>query len=248
MSRIQFMNTYIDNLSMQEVVDKVDNMVANDEKGFIVTPNVDHIVKMEKDLYMRDIFSKSAISTVDGKPLMWIAKWYGTPFKEKVSGSDLGIRLCRLCHEKGYRLFIFGGKEGVAEKAKENLERDYPGINVCGVYSPPFGFEKNPDEVKKSVEYINQCKPDILFACVGAPKQEKFVYENQDELDYKVAACIGATVDFIAGNVKRAPEWISRIGFEWFYRFCKEPKRLFKRYFVDDMKIFKAAIKYKKKK
>lgn len=247
MARVQFMNTCIDNLSMEEVVERIDNMISNKQKGYVVTPNVDHIVKMEKDQYMREIYEKSTISTVDGRPLMWIAKWYGTPFKEKVSGSDLGVQLCQLCADKKYNLFILGGKDGVAEQAKKKLEMDYPGIQVCGVYSPPFGFEKNKEEVKHTVEIINQHEVDILFCCLGAPKQEKFAFENLDILDIKVAACIGATVDFLAGNIKRAPQWVSRIGFEWFYRFCKEPKRLFKRYFIDDMKIFKLAIKYKRK-
>ena len=142
-------------------------------------------------------------------------------------------------------MFILGGKEGIAEIAKKNLEKEYSNIKILGTYAPPFGFENDQKELEKINEMISLAKPDLLFVCFGCPKQEKWVYDNYKKYDAKVSICAGATVDFLAGNVKRAPKWMSNVGLEWFYRFLQEPKRLFKRYFIDDMKIIKLVFKYK---
>ena len=153
--------------------------------------------------------------------------------------------LCEKSAKRGYSLFIIGGKEGIAEKAKLKLEEKYPNINVVGTYAPPFGFEKDEKELEKINRLISENKPDLLIACFGCPKQEKWIYENYQKYDAKVSICAGATVDFLAGNVNRAPKWMSEHGLEWFYRFLQEPKRMFKRYFIDDVKILKLVFKYK---
>ena len=121
----------------------------------------------------------------------------------------------------------------------------YKNINIVGTYCPPFGFENDSTEIEKMNKEISKQKPDMVFACLGCPKQEKWVYENYKKYNAKVTVCAGATVDFLAGNVKRAPKWMSNCGLEWLYRFSKEPKRLFRRYFIDDIKILKLARKYK---
>ena len=144
-----------------------------------------------------------------------------------------------------YSIFIIGGKDGIAEQAKMELEKKYSNINIVGTYAPPIGFEKDDKELEKINKMISKKKPDLLFACLGCPKQEKWIYENISKYDAKVSICAGATVDFLAGNVKRAPKWMSDHGLEWFYRFLQEPKRLFKRYFIDDVKILKLIKKYK---
>ena len=182
---------------------------------------------------------------VDGKPLIWISKWYKHPVKAKISGSDLVPLLCERAVQKDFSIFIIGGKDGIAEKAKKNLEKDLPGINIVGTYSPPFGFENDTDELAKINSMISNAHPDLLIACFGCPKQEKWIYENYKKYDAKVSICAGATVDFLAGNINRAPKWMSEHGFEWFYRFMKEPKRMFKRYFIDDVKIIGLIRKYK---
>lgn len=184
---------------------------------------------------------------VDGKPLVWISKLHGKPLKAKISGSDLVPLLCEVAAEKGYKIFIIGGKDGIAEQAKEKLENRLPKIKIVGTYAPPFGFEKNESELDKINQMISEAHPDLLIACFGCPKQEKWIYENIEKYNAKVSVCAGATVDFLAGNVKRAPRWMSDHGLEWFYRFTQEPKRMFKRYFVDDTKIVKLIFKYAKK-
>ena len=177
-------------------------------------------------------------------PLIWISKIKKTPIKEKVSGSDLFPEVCKLAANKGYKIFLLGAAEGVAAKAAQNLKEKYKGLNVVGTYSPSYGFEKNEGEIKEIVEMINEVKPDILAVGLGAPKQEKFLYNYIKQLNVPVALAIGASIDFEAGNINRAPQWMQHSGLEWLYRLCKEPKRMFKRYIIDDIKIVKLIIKY----
>ena len=245
MNKQPLLNTYVNSVTMDEAIKNIESMIASEKKSYVVAINVDVVMKIENDPYLKKITDKADMVLVDGTPLVWIAKAHKNPVKEKVSGSDLVPQLCKTAAQKGYSVFILGGKDGVALQAKEKLEKDYPGIQIVGAYAPPFGFEKDEAELAKTNAMISEAKPDLLIACLGCPKQEKFIYENIDKYDARVSVCAGATVDFLAGNVKRAPKWMSDHGFEWFYRFTQEPTRLFKRYFVDDVKILKLVFKYK---
>ncbi|MFR1822657.1 MAG: WecB/TagA/CpsF family glycosyltransferase [Clostridium saudiense] len=244
MSRIKFLNTYVDNLSMQEAVERIDKLIINKKPSYVVTPNVDHIVKLEIDSEFQDVYKEADLILTDGMPLIWISKLKNNPIKEKVSGSDLFPEVCNLASQKGYKIFLLGAAEGVAAKAAENLKLKYKELNVVGTYSPSYGFENNEDEINQIVDMINQVKPDILAVGLGAPKQEKFLYTFRKKLNVPVSLAIGASIDFEAGNINRAPKWMQNIGLEWFYRLCREPKRMFKRYIVDDIKIFKIIFKY----
>ena len=245
MEKQPLLNTYVNNVNMDETIQAIEDMIASEKKSYIVAINVDVVIKIENDSYLKEITDKADMVLVDGKPLEWIAKWHNRPIKAKISGSDLVPILCERAAENGYSIFIIGGKEGIAKKAQQNLERDLPGIKIVGTYATPFGFEKDEIERKKINEMISNAHPDILIACFGCPKQEKWIYENYQKYDAKVSVCAGATVDFLAGNVNRAPKWMSNHGLEWFYRFLQEPKRMFKRYFIDDVKILKLVKKYK---
>ena len=246
MEKQPLLNTYVNNVNMDETIQAIEDMIASEKKSYIVAINVDVVMKIENDSYLKEITDKADMVLVDGKPLEWIAKWHNRPIKAKISGSDLVPILCKMVAEKGYSIFIIGGKEGIAEKAKQNLERYLPGIRIVGTYAPPFGFEKDEKELNRINEMISIAHPDLLIACFGCPKQEKWIYENYQKYDAKLSVCAGATVDFLAGNVNRAPKWMSDHGLEWFYRFLQEPKRMFKRYFIDDVKILKLIRKYRK--
>lgn len=132
------------------------------------------------------------------------------------------------------------------KKTAENLEKKYKGLNVVGTYSPPYGFEKNSFELQKINDIIKNSNPDILIVGLGCPKQEYFMYDNCDLLNVPVSLGLGASLDFEAGNVKRAPRWMSNCGLEWLYRLIQDPKRLIKRYLVDDIRIFWLFFKYQK--
>lgn len=245
MKKQALLNTYINNLTMSETVEAIEKMIEEERKSYVVAINVDVVMKIESDSYLKEIVDNADMVLVDGKPLVWISKLYGKPLKAKISGSDLVPLLCEVSAQKGYRMFIIGGKDGIAEQAKKRLEEKYPDIEIVGTYAPPMGFEKDKKELNKINDMISEVKPDLLITCFGCPKQEKWIYENINKYDAKVSVCAGATVDFLAGNVKRAPRWMSEHGLEWFYRFLQEPKRMFRRYFIDDVKIIRLIRKYK---
>lgn len=246
MDKIQFLNTFVNNCTMEECIIEIERLIAEDKKSYVVPVNVDVIVKAEKNERLKKIIDNADIVLVDGKPLIWIAKKHKKPITEKVSGSDLVPELCKIAEEKGYSVYILGGKKGVAAAAGRKLEQKFSNIKIAGTYEPEFGFEKNEEECRRIIDEINAAKPDILLVCLGCPKQEQFVYDNIDKYSAKVSICAGATVDFLAGRVKRAPKWMRNHGLEWFYRFLHEPFRLFKRYFIDDLKIIKLSRKYRK--
>ncbi len=248
MARIKFMNTEIDNLTMNEALDKIEDLISQNRNAYVVTPNVDHIVQLERGGEIAEIYKHADLILCDGKPLIWLSKWYGTPIKEKISGSDLFPRLCERAAKKGYKMFFLGAAEGVAARAAANLEKKYPGLQVVGTYSPSYGFEKNIDEMQKIIEMIRNAAPHILIVGLGAPKQEKFIYRNREALGVPISLGLGASLDFEAGKVKRAPKWMSDHGLEWIYRIIQDPKRMAKRYLVNDKAIIALAWKYKKEK
>ncbi len=246
--RMQFLNTEIDNLTMDEALATIDRLILQDKNAYVVTPNVDHIVQLEKGGEFRQAYEQADLILTDGKPLIWASKIYGTPIKEKISGSDLFPRLCALAAEKGYKMFFFGAGEGIAAKAAENLTARYPGLQVVGTCSPPFGFEQDKEQMAKIIQMIKEAAPHILIVGLGAPKQEKFIFRNREQLGVPLSLGLGASLDFEAGNIKRAPKWMSDHGFEWLYRMVKEPKRLAKRYIADAFEFAPIVIKYRKRK
>ncbi|MBR2045054.1 MAG: WecB/TagA/CpsF family glycosyltransferase [Agathobacter sp.] len=245
MEKQPLLNTYVNNVSMDETIRYIEQLIESKKRSYVVAINVDVVMKIEDDTYLKEITDNADMVLVDGKPLIWVSKWHKNPVKAKISGSDLVPNICEVAAQKGYSIFFIGGKDGIAEKAKENLEEKLPGINIVGTYAPPFGFEKNQAELDKINNMITEATPDLLIVCFGCPKQEKFIFENYQKYCPTVSICAGATIDFLAGNVKRAPRWMSNYGLEWLYRFLQEPKRLFKRYFIDDVKILKLVWKYR---
>ncbi|WP_293728568.1 WecB/TagA/CpsF family glycosyltransferase [uncultured Phascolarctobacterium sp.] len=248
MARLKFMNTEVDNLTMDEALDAIDALIKKNNNSYVVTPNVDHIVQLETNRELQDVYANAALILTDGKPLLWIAKWYGTPIKEKISGSDLFPFLCEMAAQKGYKMFFLGAEEGVAARAASKLMEKYKGLQVVDTYSPPLGFENNSAEMEKIKVMIKKAKPHILIIGLGCPKQEKFMYYHCKELRVPISLGLGASLDFEAGNVKRAPKWMSDHGLEWLFRITQDPKRMLKRYLVDDLKIFELAIKYRRSK
>ena len=245
MERIKLLNTHIDNVTMKEAVLIIEKLIKKSDCAYVVTPNLDHIVIMETDQEFAEIYDNADLVVTDGKPLIWISKLLGTPIKEKISGSDLFPQICEMCAQKNYSIFILGAAEGVADRAASNLVKRYAGLKIIGTYSPPIGFEKNDAELSKINEIIVRAKPDVLAVSLGSPKGEKFVYKHLKEYGVPLGISIGATIDFEAGNVRRAPKWMANHGLEWLFRITQDPKRLIKRYWNDAVKIIPIIIKYK---
>lgn len=245
MSRIDFMNIKIDNMSLDETVDSIKVCVEENKKIYVVTPNVDHMVKLQQNPRFLKAYKNAGIVAVDGTPIILAAKWYGTPLKEKITGPRLTEKVLEMASNNNLRVFFLGAGDGVGEKAAKNMLKKYPNYNYVGYYSPPFGFENNELERKKIINLINDSNAQIVIAGMGSPKTEIFLSEIYSELKANVSLSVGAAIDFLAGSVKRCPDWINRIGMEWFYRFIKDPKRMGKRYFIDDIVFLKLLFRYK---
>lgn len=245
MSRIKFLNTYIDSVTAQEAKAHVDEMVKKGTPQYVVTPNTDIVMRMQKEPDLLDICNNADLILTDGEMVVKLSKFLGNPIKERVAMTDFVWDVCDLAVEKGYSVFLFGGKETVLEKGKERIQGKYPSLNICGHYSPPLGFENNPEELSKALNIIRRSEADVLIVFLGCPKQERFIAKYKDEYQVPVSITMGGCIDFIGADIKRAPKWMQKSGLEWFFRFAQEPKRLFKRYFVDDVKIFPLVLKYK---
>lgn len=245
-NRISFLNTYLDNLTAQEAKSCVDQLIQTPGYNYVVTPNSDIVVKMQDDPKLLEACNAADLILTDGQIVVKLSKKFGMPIKERVAMTDFVWDVMDLADEKGYKVFLFGGKEDVLERATERIKAKYPKLNIVDSYSPPFGFEKNKEQLHICNVRIRESKTDILIVFLGCPKQEKFIYKNKDKYQVPISITMGGCVDFIAGDVKRAPQWMQDKGLEWFYRFMQEPKRMFKRYFVDDIRIFGLVRKYKK--
>jgi len=240
------MNTEIDNLTMEEVLLKIKSLIKEEKNSYVVTPNVDHIVKLETDECLQKIYKEANLILADGKPLIWISKIYRHPIKEKVSGADLFPKLCKLAAENGYKMFFLGAADGIAAKAASKLVLKYPGLQVADTYSPPFGFEKDENEINKILQRIREANIHILIVGLGCPKQEKFIYKYRNIMNVPISLGLGACFDFQAEAIKRAPRWMCDCGFEWLYRITQEPNRMIKRYLIEDKRIISLVWKYRK--
>lgn len=245
-NRIPFLNTYIDNLTSSEAIDCVDKLVRTPGYHYVVTPNSDIVVKMQDDPELLDICSKADLILTDGQIVVKLSKRLGTPIKERVAMTDFVWDVMDLADDRHYKVFLFGGKEDVLEKATAKIRKKYPNLIIVDSYSPPFGFENNKKQLHECNVRIRESGADILIVFLGCPKQEKFIFNNKDKYQVPISITMGGCVDFIAGGVKRAPQWMQNIGLEWFYRFMQEPKRMFRRYFIDDIRIFGLVKKYRK--
>jgi len=237
MKRIQFGKVHAHYLTMAEAVEAV-VMRAKDKKGgFVVTPNVDHIVMAEKNEALQRAYADAALSLADGKPLIWMSRLAGFPLPEKVSGSDLIRPLLRRAAEEGLSVYFLGSAPGVGATAAAVLCQEIPALKVAGIDAPPPGFEKDPEQEKSAREKMLGSAPDIVLFALGAPKQELLMHRWQTGGSGPMMLGIGAGLDFIAGKVKRSPPWMSQAGLEWLYRLSQDPKRLARRYLIQDPQV-----------
>ena len=243
--QIKLLGTKLDNLTLTDVLQRVEDFITEKKTAYIVTPNVDHIIRLRKDPEFREIYEHADLVLTDGAIIPWAACFLGAPLKESISGVDLFPRLCEIASQRGWRLFFLGGREGAADKAAQVLRNKYQGLDIVGTYCPPLGFEKDNAENINIVRMIKAAKPDIIFVGLGAPKQEKWIYRYRSQYQVPVSIGIGVSFEFISGIVKRAPLWMRKAGLEWFWRLMMEPRRLWKRYLVDDMQFFWLVLKQK---
>ena len=235
--RIRLGTIHADSLSMSEALDVIDELIEQRSGGFIVTPNVDHVVLAERSTALREAYAKAALSLVDGMPLVWAGYLLGHPFPEKISGSDLAWPLLQMAARAERRVYLLGGAPGVGEIAAGKIRKQLPGIKVVGIDAPPLGFDRDNLAEREAFDRMQQAGPDLVFVALGCPKQELLMHRWFCEGTEAIMVGVGATLDFISGKVKRAPSWMSMNGLEWLYRMTQDPWRLSKRYLVRDIRI-----------
>jgi N-acetylglucosaminyldiphosphoundecaprenol N-acetyl-beta-D-mannosaminyltransferase len=226
----------IDVLTFPQALDAIVGRAANGEGGYVVTPNIDHVVIAESNPDFREAYAQAALSLVDGMPLLWASRLLGTPLPQKISGADLIAPLMERAGKEGLRVYLLGAGPGVAEKAGEALHVKY-GVHIVGCDAPMLSLSPGEGETAQALERVRAARPHLLLVALGAPKQEIFMCRFRAQYAPAVALGIGAGLDFIAGTVQRAPEWMSNNGLEWAYRLSREPKRLWRRYLMNDPKF-----------
>lgn len=239
--KVELFGIQFDALRMTEVVDRLLDWVdesretSQSQTRYVVTPNVDHAVQYQSRADLRQAYEHAALVVADGRPVVHASRWLKRPLPECVPGSDLVPTLFRTVQERGRPLsvYLLGAAEGVAERAKQAIEAKWICVSVVGCYSPPIGFEKNPQTNSEILDRVNAAQPDVLVVGLGAPKQELWTSRYREQIQAPVTLCVGATIDFLAGERKRAPRWLQRLSLEWLHRMMEEPRRLIPRYAKD---------------
>lgn len=226
----------IDPLAMPQAVKQVLAWVDCGERRcrYVVTPNVDHAVMFQENAGLRAAYRDASLVLADGAPVVWAARLLRRAIPGRVAGSDLTPAIFAAARKsRPLTTFLLGAAPGVAKRAAERIEARWSAVQVVGTYSPPMGFEKNDAENSAIVERINAASPDLLVIGLGAPKQELWIQRFAPQLNVSAALCVGATIDFLAGEKQRAPKLMQRVGLEWLHRVATEPRRLVKRYARD---------------
>jgi N-acetylglucosaminyldiphosphoundecaprenol N-acetyl-beta-D-mannosaminyltransferase len=234
--RVPLFGFQLDAIDLDEAVRQIYQwVVTRTRQGrFVVTPNVDHAVLFQENAALRSAYANASLVLADGMPVVAAARMLGRALPGRVAGSDLVPALFESAEQRGgLRVFLLGAAPGVAERAEQNIHRRWPSVQVVGTYSPPLGFEKDPHENETILSKIAAARPDVLIVGFGAPKQELWVDAHREQIEAAVTLCVGATIDFLAGERKRAPVWMQRGGLEWLHRIASEPRRLLKRYARD---------------
>jgi N-acetylglucosaminyldiphosphoundecaprenol N-acetyl-beta-D-mannosaminyltransferase len=228
------MGIQVDNVSAHEVVARVIGSLGRDEGGWIATPNVDILRQAVADPELAHIVGQADLVIPDGMPLVWASRLQRTPLQARVPTSELVYPLARAAAAAGYRFFLLGGPPGMAERAAPVLEGHAGRSMVTGCYAPPYGFEDDPEAMKKIVDALDEAKPDIVICGFGFPKQERLIVALVPHFPSTWFVAAGGTFSMLAGETPAAPRWMRRTGLEWVHRLWLEPGRLFRRYVVDD--------------
>ena len=222
----------IHSVSLNQTVDYLMDCSSEHIGGWVVTPNLDILRRYSRSVSFRNLVATATLNVADGMPLVWASKIKGEPLPGRVNGTDLMISVCEAASLNGKSVFFLGGNVGSAETAAEAMQKDYPGLKVAGCHCPEFGFENSIKDVAEIAKILKAADPDFVFVGLGSPKQDVLINMLRLQLPKVWWLGVGVSFSFIACEIARAPEWAKKTGFEWFYRMCAEPRRLFKRYIV----------------
>lgn len=233
--RTEIMGCIVDNLTLEETLLRIDDLMQSGGTHQHVVVNADKVVKAHRDPALKEIINRADLVNVDGMPVIWASKLLGIPLKGRVTGIDLFFALVARAAEKGWGVYFLGAKEQVVQDVVKILSEKHPDLRVAGFRNGYW----NADEEPGVVEGIRAARPQLLFVAISSPKKEEFLSKYQGVMGVPFSMGVGGTFDVVVGVTKRAPVWMQRTGFEWFYRFLQEPRRMFRRYFIDDMYFFR---------
>ncbi len=219
---VNILGVDVDKVTFSEALSIAEDLLNKEGASAIFTPNPEIIMMARDDAQMRKILNSADLCTADGIGVVYGSRILGDPVPQRVAGFDLVCALLEKISRTGDGVFLFGAKPGVAEIAKENLEKKYPGIIVSGTHNGYF----KPDEEEQIVEEINASGAKLLLVCLGAPKQEKWIAQHRDKLSVRLCMGVGGTLDVLAGTARRAPEIFIKLNMEWIYRLLKNPSRI----------------------
>lgn len=231
----EILKTNINVTNMSDTVKYIGEHLEDLRGKYICVSNVHTTVMSYENEEYRKIQNSAAMALPDGAPLSSYSRRKGYKQAQRVTGPDLMLELFAISKEKGYRHYFYGATEETLQSMREVLERDYPGIEIAGMYAPPFRA-LTPQEDAQIVAKINESRPDFIWIGLGAPKQEEWMYQHMGQLQ-GVLIGVGAGFDYLAGYIKRAPRWMQRMSLEWLYRLLQDPKRLWRRYFTSNVKF-----------
>ncbi|MBE7020116.1 MAG: WecB/TagA/CpsF family glycosyltransferase [Ruminococcaceae bacterium] len=220
MGSLKILGVRIDKVDFEGAVSRVLSFLETDGAKSVFTPNSEIIYRAKDDEEFKNVLNSSELNTADGIGVVYASRILKSPVACRVAGYDLACRLLPVMNERKLKLFLFGGKEGVALKAKEEILKKYPDIDICGVENGYFTDDTH------IINHINEKEPHFVFVCLGAPKQENWIHKNKERLNAKVLMGIGGSLDVFAGTAKRAPEFFIKLNIEWLYRLIKNPSRI----------------------
>lgn len=227
--RVDVLGVGISAVNMKLALDAIEEQLSSDQSRYVCITGVHGVMESSRDPALREIHNSSILTTPDGMPMVWAARWAGAGQVERVYGPDLMLRVCELATSHGWKSFLYGGKPGVADLLASKLRGRFPGLLVVGTHSPPFR-ELTTEESREEVNLINSTQADIVWVGLSTPKQERWMARNIDSLTARLVIGVGAAFDIHAGLIPQAPGWMQRSGLEWLYRLVREPRRLWRRY------------------
>jgi N-acetylglucosaminyldiphosphoundecaprenol N-acetyl-beta-D-mannosaminyltransferase len=223
-------------INMEDAIRLSDSLIQRGGKGYICVTGVHGVVEAQSDPAFRRILNRSFMSTPDGMPMVWVGRFQGLNRMRRVYGPDYMIDLCRFSVSRGYRHFLYGGRNGVVEQLANELTKRFPGLKIVGTYTPPFR-PLNSNEESDLAALVSETKPDVFWVGLSTPKQERFMDKYLEKLDVKLMVGVGAAFDIHTGTIKDAPLWMKIPGLQWLHRLAREPRRLWKRYLINNPKF-----------
>ncbi len=234
--QVRLLGVAIDRVTAREALDRIFAAIARREGGWVITPNLDFLRRLAaNENHFAELCSGATLRLADGMPLIWASRIQGTPLPERIAGSDLIWSLCERAAREGRSVFFLGGNPGAADDAARRLAQKYTGLNVAATLCPAHGFENNQDEMNAIHHALASTRPDLVLVALGSPKQEALIQRLRSSHPTPWFLGIGISFSFVSGEVKRAPQWMQRVGLEWLHRLLQEPRRLARRYLVDGL-------------